>query len=107
MTEYDLPSAVAQWITHDETAEDNASKKLRDDKLATNKSRLPTFLKHELISFLFGETYFDLTDLHSKNKTENKRRKKGEPVIHRNTNYIGSCVEELHNVNLPKENMKN
>eukprot|EP01083_Nonionella_stella_P290612 988820_1 len=105
-TEYDLPSAVAKWIVYDETAEDKTSRKYKnDEEWKRVKYKLPTFLKHEMVAFIFGETYFSLTDDKTGNKDKKERtlRKKGEPVIHRNTNYIGTCVRELHNVNLPKE----
>merc|ERR1712129_163485 len=105
ITEYDLPTAIARWITRDETEEDCASLTLRDSaEWDVTKGELPTYLKHELIAFIFGQTYFDLTDLQkNKSKKEERKRKKGEPVIHRNTNYLASAIEELHDVNLPKQ----
>ena len=106
MTDWDLPRAIAQWIVWDETGEDKTSYELRDaDDWAANKDKLPTYLKHEMVAFIFGETYFDLTDLYRGNKERKvtRKRKKGEPVIHRNANFLASAVEELHNFNLPKK----
>ena len=70
-------------------------------KMCMDFLNLSRYLKHELVAFICGETYFDL--INPDKKERNKRRKKGEPVVHRNLNYIGSCIEELHDVNLPKK----
>merc|ERR1712048_1013351 len=48
VTEYDLPHAVATWITKDETEEDCTSLELRSsEEWNVTKSELPTYLKHE------------------------------------------------------------
>eukprot|EP01084_Bolivina_argentea_P243690 408463_1 len=102
MYEWDLPQAITQWVLHDETKQDKTSRaEIDNKKWDKEKLHLPSYLKHELVAFIFGETYFDLTETDGKKKQI--RHRKGEPVVHRNTRYQGSCVSELHNSNLPKK----
>ena len=81
-TEHDLLSAVARWLTFGETADtmDRTSRLQRDDAAwQAAKHKLPTFLKHELLAFICGETYFDLADLAKKGQARGAPR----PALHR------------------------